>query len=267
MSIQEKVRYGAAELKAVYNRNLGRAFAIALGLHALLIALYFGGLRMAEAGSESDKKLGINKTKLINIAPPPEPPQAAPPPPPPMIPPELMSGGGDGGGVAARAGNPIPVPDAVIAPDVQDFATTAEISVADADGGTGGGFGPSDGDVGLGTVDLPAEVDVKNTEAEPAPDEFIPLAQEPNTDMADLQKRVIYPEIAKKNGIEGRISVRVLVDERGKPVKYIIDHSDNKMLEDAAVKAVMASEFTPGIQNDVAVKAWVSVPVVFKLDQ
>jgi periplasmic protein TonB len=266
MSIQEKIRYGAAELKAAYNRNLGLAFAISIGFHALLIGLYIAGIKMAEAGEENGKKLGINKTKLINIAPPPEPPQnAPPPPPPPMIPPELMTGGGDGGGVAARAGNPIPVPDAVIAPDVQDFATTENISVADADGGTGGGFS-GDGTEGLGVIETPAEVNVTQAEEEPAVDEFIDLAEQPATDLADLKKRVQYPEIAKKMGIEGKVSVRVLIDPKGKPTKYVIDYSDNKMLEDAAVKAVMSSDFTPGIQNGMPVKAWVSVPVEFKLE-
>jgi protein TonB len=265
MSIQEKVRYGAAELKAVYNRNLGIAFGIAIVFHALLIGLYIFGINIGKADDEERNRIGINKTKLINIAPPPEPPQNAPPPPPPMIPPELMSGGGDGGGVAARAGNPIPVPDAIIAPDVKDFATTTEISVATPEGGTGGGFGPSDGTEGLGSVDLPQSVDVRNKEEEPSPDEFVALETYPTTDMADLQRRVVYPEIARKMGIEGKVTVNVLIGKDGRPIKFKIADSDNKILEDAAAKAVMQSVFTPGIQNGQPVVVWQSVPVNFKL--
>lgn len=266
MSIQEKIRYGATELKAAYNRNLGLALGISIGFHVLLIALYLFGISVGKAGDDEKGRLGINKTKLINIAPPPEPPTAAPPPPPPMIPPELMSGSGDGGGVAARAGNPIPVPDAIIAPDVKDFATTNEISVATPEGGTGGGFGPSDGGEGLGTVNTSA-VDIKAPEPDPDPDEFVSDATYPSIDQAEIAKILKYPEIARKNGIEGKVYVAVLVDKTGKPLKYRIDRSDNRLLDANAVEAVMNSIFTPGIQNGVPVKLWVSVPVVFKLNQ
>ena len=264
MSIQEKIRYGAAELKAAYNRNLGIALGVSVAFHVALIGLYMFGINIGKADDENTK-LGINKTKLINIAPPPEPPTTAPPPPPPMIPPELMGGSGDGGGVAARAGNPIPVPDAIIAPDVKEFATTSEISVATPEGGTGGGFGPSDGE-GLGAVELGDQVDIKQAEPEPDPDEFIADATEPTVDYAALQKKVQYPEIARKNGIEGQVVVRVLIDKTGKPVKYRIDHSDNKLLDNSAVDAVMSMRFTPGIQNGVPVSLWVSVPIKFQLD-
>ncbi|HVK40795.1 MAG TPA: energy transducer TonB [Candidatus Kapabacteria bacterium] len=265
MSIQERIRYGAAELKAAYNRNLGWALAISVGFHALLIGLYVFGINIGKADDDAKNKLGINKTKLINIAPPPEPPQAAPPPPPPMIPPELMGGSGDGGGVAARAGNPIPVPDAIIAPDVKEFATTTEISVATPEGGTGGGFGPSDGGEGLGTVNIDQPVNI-TAEAEPDPDDFIPDATEPSVDWVALQKKTVYPEIARKNGIEGKVVVRALIDKTGKPSKYRIDYSDNKLLDANAVDAVMSMQFTPGVQNGVPIPCWVSVPVVFQLD-
>jgi protein TonB len=133
------------------------------------------------------------------------------------------------------------------------------------EGGTGGGFGPSDGGEGLGTVNIDQPVNI-TAEAEPDPDDFIPDATEPSVDWVALQKKTVYPEIARKNGIEGKVVVRALIDKTGKPSKYRIDYSDNKLLDANAVDAVMSMQFTPGVQNGVPIPCWVSVPVVFQLD-
>jgi protein TonB len=266
MSIKESIRYGAAELKGIYNRNLGLALGISVGFHLVLIFLYIFGINLGKA-SEKTSAAPIAKMKLTNLASPPPPEEnVPPPPPPPMVPPQLQMSGAGTGGVAARAGNPVPVPDALIAPDVKEFATTAEISVATAEGGDGTGFGGLGEGEGLGApVNIDKPVEVKTKEDLPEPDEFIPVEEEPGYDPADLMKRVIYPEMAKRNNIEGTVIVRVLVDKNGRAVKNMIDRSDNKLLEDAAIKAVMSTRFSPAIQNKTPVAVWVQIPVVFSL--
>lgn len=256
MSVQETIRYGAAELKRIYNRNLGLALGISVGFHLLLIGLYIFG---ANLGKASDKKgpLVSGKVRLVNIAPPEE---TAPPP---MVPPELMQLKGTGG-VASVAGTPVPVPDAVVTPDMKEFATTKEIMVATPQGGDGTGFGGLENGIAA-PINVPQQVNVKDKEDEPAPDEFIPDATEPTFDYDALKNRVVYPELAKRNGVEGKVIVRVLVDKTGRPKKTLIDYSDNKILERAAVDAVMATSFSPAIQNKNPIAVWVSIPVEFKL--
>lgn len=258
--IKEKVMYGAAELKAIYNRNLGIALGVSVGLHVALILLYVFSLNIGKAKSDRPKA-PINKISLTNVAPPAE----TPPTPPPMIPPELQSAGGGGGGVAARAGTPVAVPDALIDPKLQDFATDKEISVATPSGGDGTGFGPDLGGEGLGQPVIPENTQVKEKEKLPDPDEFIAVEEEAKWDPADLQRRIKYPEAAQRAGIEGTVIVRALVGKDGRVLNVIIDRSDNTMLEKAAVDAVKKTPFTPAIQNRQPVAMWVQVDVQFTL--
>lgn len=258
MSISEALQLGAVELKAVYNRYLTWALGISVAFHLALIVLPTV-LDLFKGGGDSGKRAPVAKMKLTNLAPPPAA-DNTPPPPPPMVPPELQTGGT--GGVAARAGTPIAVPDALIAPDVKDFATTLETPVATAEGGDGTGFAPVDN----APITVEGPVTVKDKETLPDPDEFVAVEKDPVWDPAELQRRVKYPEIARRNGIEGTVIVRGLVDKYGRVVKTIIDRSDNKALEEAAVDAVMKTPFTPAEQNKQPVAVWVQIPVIFRLN-
>lgn len=259
MSIPEKLRYGATELKAMYNRNLGLALAISVGFHLALIGIYIFGLNIGKAGSEG-KTAPIAKIKLTNIAPPAA--NDAPPPPPPIVPPQLQTGGS--GGVAARAGNPVPIPDAMIAPDVKEFATTTEIAVATPQGGDGTGFAVSNDGLGA-SVDIGNGVKMEQKEEVPDPDEFIPVEKEPVFDYDALKGKVKYPEIARKNGIEGQVTLQVYVSKTGKPTQIRVAQSDSKFFEEPAKEAVMATAFTPAIQNGTPIGTWVTIPVKFQL--
>ncbi|MDB5035668.1 MAG: TonB family protein [Chlorobi bacterium] len=263
MSIQESLRYGAAELKRVYTRNLSTALGISIAFHLALIFLY-----VIVTNVQADtvgKAAPVAKIKLTTVAPPPVE-DAPPPTPPPMIPPQLQTGGGGGGGVASRAGTPVAVPDALISPDVKEFANTTELAVATPEGGDGTGFGPKTDGEGLGTaipVDKPVEV--KDKEKLPEPDEFVEAENEPQWDQSELQRRIKYPEIAQRNNIEGTVVIRALVDTHGKVAKTMVDRSDNSLLTPAAVDAVKATTFTPATQNHSPVAVWVQIPVKFKI--
>jgi protein TonB len=98
----------------------------------------------------------------------------------------------------------------------------------------------------------------------PSPDDIID-ATEPTCNLSDLQRRLEYPEPARRRDIEGRVIVRVLVDAAGVPVHSFIDYTDHDLLSEAAQRAVMETRFTPGEQHGKPVAVWVSVPVVFSL--
>lgn len=102
---------------------------------------------------------------------------------------------------------------------------------------------------------------------EPDPDEFVPGATYPSADAEEAVSRIRYPEEARKNGIEGKVHVGVLVDRTGRPVKSRIEMSDNPIFNDAAVSAVMGTRFTPGVLNGVPIDMWVVIPIVFKLNK
>ncbi|MDQ7817838.1 MAG: energy transducer TonB [Melioribacteraceae bacterium] len=83
--------------------------------------------------------------------------------------------------------------------------------------------------------------------------------------METILKNVVYPEDAKKNKIEGKVLVKVLIDEEGNVVEAKIEKGENKLLCSAAEKAVKATKFTPGEKDGKKVKAEVIVPIFFKL--
>lgn len=235
-------RYGAIELLQFIPKATTRGFAAAASICLLFLLGYTGFMTYSSARLKRGP--AINKMKLTNLPPPPAATEAAPPPPPTAA------------GPAARAGTPVPVPDALVAPDVKDFANVDEISRASITGGDG---------TDTGYLGLASDVDTEVREEEADPYAFVPVEKEPYIDIKDLQKKVVYPDLAKRAGIEGKVNIRVLVGKNGMPKKHIIESSDSDLLNDAAVRAVMSSVFTPAIQNNQPIDCWVSIPIVFRL--
>ncbi len=91
-------------------------------------------------------------------------------------------------------------------------------------------------------------------------------APEPIGGFAAIQRNLVYPEIARKAGVEGRVYVNCLVDEKGNVIKTTILKSlGNNGCDEAAVAAIKAAKWKPAKQRDKPVKVWISIPVVFKL--
>ncbi|MBI9073016.1 MAG: energy transducer TonB [Melioribacteraceae bacterium] len=80
-----------------------------------------------------------------------------------------------------------------------------------------------------------------------------------------IMKNVEYPDKAKKEGIQGKVIVTAVIDAEGNVIKTSIEKSDNEVLNDAALKAVKNTKFTPGEKDGKKVKAEVTVPIMFKL--
>ena len=81
-----------------------------------------------------------------------------------------------------------------------------------------------------------------------------------------IQKALKYPEIARKAGIEGRVTVHVLVSEKGIVVKTkILQSLGHTGCDQAAVNAIKKVKWNPAMQRDKPVKVWVAIPVVFRL--
>jgi len=95
---------------------------------------------------------------------------------------------------------------------------------------------------------------------------FVLIDKEPIAYFVQIQKNLQYPTIAKKNGIEGKVVVRVLVSNKGIPLKCAIQSSDSKLLNEEAINAIMKSSFKPARQNNIPIHCWFSIPVIFKLD-
>jgi len=88
---------------------------------------------------------------------------------------------------------------------------------------------------------------------------------EPIGGIQAIQSKIVYPEIAKRAGIEGKVYVLAFVDEKGTVTKAEIIKGLGAGLDEAALNAVKATKFKPGKQRGKPVKVQVSIPIVFKL--
>jgi len=80
-----------------------------------------------------------------------------------------------------------------------------------------------------------------------------------------IQKRIVYPEIAKRAGVQGRVFVKAFVDETGIVRKAVLIKGIGAGCDEEAIKAVKATKFTPGEQRGKPVRVQVSIPIVFRL--
>ncbi len=76
-----------------------------------------------------------------------------------------------------------------------------------------------------------------------------------------------YPEIAKRDSIQGTVWVECLVDIEGKVKKAVIMKSEAEILNNSAKEAALHWEFTPALKDNHPVAAWVAIPFRFKLNK
>jgi protein TonB len=105
----------------------------------------------------------------------------------------------------------------------------------------------------------------KKVEEEPQYFVAVEEMPEPIGGIQAIQSKIVYPEIAKRAGIEGKVYVLAFVDETGNVTKAEIIKGLGAGLDDAALGAVKATKFKPGKQRGKPVKVQVSIPIVFKL--
>ncbi|MDZ7261928.1 MAG: TonB family protein, partial [candidate division KSB1 bacterium] len=84
--------------------------------------------------------------------------------------------------------------------------------------------------------------------------------------MAELQRRVVYPEFAKKFGVEGTVVINVTVDADGSVVDTeVLKSLGNNGTTEAAIKAIKEVKWIPGKINNQPVKSTTNVLIRFKL--
>lgn len=80
------------------------------------------------------------------------------------------------------------------------------------------------------------------------------------------QVRPEYPPEAQRRGIEGRVTVRLIVDKEGKPTQCAVQSAQPAgVFEKSALKAAGAMRFTPGRSKGRAVRTLVLLPFDYRL--
>ena len=121
-------------------------------------------------------------------------------------------------------------------------------------------------------IDINAQIDAppppkeeKKVEEEPTYFVAVEEMPEPIGGIQAIQSKIIYPEIAKRAGVEGKVYVLAFVDETGEVTNAKILKGLGAGLDEAALNAVKQTKFKPGKQRGKPVKVQVSIPIVFKL--
>ncbi len=83
--------------------------------------------------------------------------------------------------------------------------------------------------------------------------------------IASLQQLVKYPEVAVRAGIEGRVYVQFIVNEKGEVENPIVIRGIGGGCDEEAVRIVKLAKFKPGLQRGRPVKVQFSLPVIFRL--
>jgi periplasmic protein TonB len=76
-----------------------------------------------------------------------------------------------------------------------------------------------------------------------------------------------YPEIARRAGTQGTVTLRVQVTREGLAARVDVEKSSGSShLDAAALEAVKAWRFVPARQGAGPIESWVLVPIVFRLE-
>lgn len=100
---------------------------------------------------------------------------------------------------------------------------------------------------------------------DPSPNQFIDVQQEP-TEKQPIERLIEYPEIARRNGLEGKVTLQALIDTDGFVNKVEVLHSDYDIFKDAAISAMKRAKFTPAMSDGTPLKVWITRNINFKLD-
>ena len=131
----------------------------------------------------------------------------------------------------------------------------------------------------LDDTDVPVDIqeyvrqDVVEEEVEDDPIPFVTVEQKPTFNGGDangfakwVNSRLVYPEIAKENGIEGRVTLQFTIGKDGRLQDVKVLNSPDESLAQEAVRVVSSSpKWEPGRQRDRAVKVSYTFPVIYRL--
>ena len=126
-------------------------------------------------------------------------------------------------------------------------------------------------DLAVEIMDYVGEVEEETVEEEAIP--FQLVEEKPSFQGGDanqfskwVNSKLVYPEIAKENGVQGRVTLQFTVNADGTVSNVKVLRGVDPALDKEAVRVVsMSPKWKPGKQRDRAVKVTYTFPVIFQL--
>jgi len=94
-----------------------------------------------------------------------------------------------------------------------------------------------------------------------SPPDFVPYDKEPRVLKSVTPE---YPEAARRAGLEGKVWVKLLVDEKGRVPRAVIQQSAAEIFNQPALAAAKQFLFLPAESGGKPVCVWVSIPFHFR---
>ena len=236
--------YGAYVLRKKYNNSVFIALIIAIIILATaVLAPFLNAKALENRQKRSEREVQIKLENLEQANQPVTPPPVTPPPP-------------------AEANQPAKYIPPVVVDSVKPeeavqlmTADEAQEEVKDMD-----------------VVEVVSEVKEEVKEAEPEQEPFIIVEEMPMFPggTAELMKfiydHVEYPEIAKENNIQGRVTLNFCVTASGGIDRITVLKGVDASLDTAAIRVVkLLPAFKPGKQGGRPVPVWFQLPINFQL--
>jgi len=247
--------YGGYELRKNYPKRAVRSMLVILG-----IGVAVGAYAVVANIKPKETTKPVAMMKEVTLAePPPIDPKKPPPPPPPAEPPPPVK-------PTVKFTPPVIKKDEEVREEEKP-AAVEELKEAAA------GLETKAGDVeGIdpGIVDKPGE-GTGVVEAPPPPPQiftYVEQMPEPTVNPNEfLSKNLRYPEMAKENNIQGRVTVKFVVNEDGEVSDVQVVKGIGGGCDEEAKRVVQKMpKWKPGKQNGRPVKVYFTLPITFRLE-
>ncbi len=123
---------------------------------------------------------------------------------------------------------------------------------------------------GVASANAPLDeyISVHDSEASQKEDYFVVVEEMPKLKggMKALQAKVEYPEMARRAGIEGRVTVQFIVNEQGDVENAQVVRGIGGGCDEQALKVIEQAQFTPGYQRGRPVRVQYALSINFKLE-
>lgn len=113
----------------------------------------------------------------------------------------------------------------------------------------------------------PAENEKIDMDDDPVYYTNVEVMPEPIGGMNTIYKKLIYPEEAKKNKIEGTVKVLAFIEKDGEVSSAKVVEGIGYGCDENARLSVYYTRFKPGLQKGKRVKVQMVIPIEFKLDK
>ena len=130
-----------------------------------------------------------------------------------------------------------------------------------------------DDNTGVGMIEYYDDTEVEEEVVEEEAIPFQLVEEKPSFQGGDanqfskwVNQRLVYPEIAKENGVQGRVTLQFTVEKDGSITKVKVLRGVDPSLDKEAIRVVsMSPKWKPGKQRDRAVPVTYTFPVIFQL--